>query len=42
MIAFAALHNIRPQVELMPFEGINEALDRVRKNQARYRIVLKK
>ena len=40
MIEFAALHNIRPQVEILPYSKINEAIERVRKNAARYRIVL--
>lgn len=40
MIDFFALHNIKPQIELMPIDKINEALDLVRKNKPRYRIVL--
>ncbi len=40
MLAFAQEHNIVPQVELMPMSQVNEAIRRVRENQARYRIVL--
>jgi len=40
MLAFAQAHNITPKVELMPMSQVNEALQRVKDNQARYRIVL--
>jgi D-arabinose 1-dehydrogenase-like Zn-dependent alcohol dehydrogenase len=40
MLRFAALHNIRTTVEVMPMEHVNLALEKVRRNQARYRIVL--
>lgn len=40
MLAFAEEHGITPKVELMPMGQVNEALDRVRRNQARYRVVL--
>jgi uncharacterized zinc-type alcohol dehydrogenase-like protein len=40
MLRFAALHGIGAQVEVMPMERCNEALDRTRRNQARYRMVL--
>ena len=40
MLAFAAQHNIRPQVEVMPMTKVNAALKKVRLGQARYRIVL--
>jgi D-arabinose 1-dehydrogenase-like Zn-dependent alcohol dehydrogenase len=33
-------HRILPRVELMPMSQVNEAIQRVRDNQARYRIVL--
>jgi hypothetical protein len=39
MLRFAALHGVRPAVEVLPFEQINEALERVRTNQARFRMV---
>lgn len=40
MLAFASKHKITPRVELMPMSRVNEALQRVRENKARYRIVL--
>ena len=40
MLRFAALHNVRPAIEVLPMEQVNLALDRVRQNQARYRVVL--
>lgn len=40
MLAFAQRHHIQPVVEQMPMSRINEAIDRVRQNKARYRIVL--
>ncbi len=40
MLRFAAAHGIGAQVEVMPMERCNEALERTRRNQARYRMVL--
>jgi len=40
MLSFAQAHGITPAVELMPMSRVNEALQRVRENKARYRIVL--
>ncbi|MBN1630320.1 MAG: NAD(P)-dependent alcohol dehydrogenase [Thermoleophilia bacterium] len=40
MLAFAQEHRILPKVELMPMSQANEAIQRVRDNRARYRIVL--
>jgi uncharacterized zinc-type alcohol dehydrogenase-like protein len=40
MLRFATLHRIAAQVEVMPMVEVNGALDRVRRNEARYRIVL--
>jgi alcohol/geraniol dehydrogenase (NADP+) len=40
MLQFAAENNIRTAVEVMPLRQVNEALDRVRRNQTRYRAVL--
>jgi len=40
MLRFAALHNVRPAVELAPMDQVNLALQKVRRNQARYRMVL--
>lgn len=40
MLAFAQEHGISPWIELMPMAQANQAMDRVRRNQARYRVVL--
>ncbi len=40
MLAFAEAHGIRPKVELMPMDRVNDAIQRLRENKARYRIVL--
>jgi uncharacterized zinc-type alcohol dehydrogenase-like protein len=40
MLAFSARHRIAPVIERMPLGQVNEALDRVRRNEARYRVVL--
>jgi uncharacterized zinc-type alcohol dehydrogenase-like protein len=40
MFRFAALHNIRTAVELVPMDQVNGAMDKVRSNKARYRMVL--
>lgn len=40
MLAFAQEHGITPMVELMPMPQVNEAIRKVKQNQARYRIVL--
>jgi uncharacterized zinc-type alcohol dehydrogenase-like protein len=40
MLLFAQEHDIKPKIELMPMSQVNEALERVRANKARYRIVL--
>jgi len=40
MLAFAQLHHVAPVVELMPMDRVNEALEMVRRNAARYRVVL--
>lgn len=41
MLAFAARHGIEAQTESFAMAEINPAMDRVRNNQARYRVVLK-
>lgn len=41
MLAFAARHEIGAIVEVMPLAKVNEAIAKVRANQARYRMVLK-
>jgi D-arabinose 1-dehydrogenase-like Zn-dependent alcohol dehydrogenase len=40
MLAFAQVHGITPRVEPMAMSDVNDAIDRVKENQARYRIVL--
>ncbi len=40
MLAMAAAHNIKPLIETMPLSQVNEAMEKVARNQARYRIVL--
>ena len=40
MLEFAARHNIAPLTEHLPMSQVNEALERLDKGQARYRIVL--
>ncbi len=41
LLALAARHDIRPQVEVWPMSQINAALEHVRAGKARYRVVLK-
>lgn len=40
MLDFAARHKIRAQVEVVPMTQVNTALDKVKRNKARYRMVL--
>ncbi len=40
MFRFAALNNIRTAIELVPIDQVNIAMDKVRSNKARYRMVL--
>lgn len=40
MLSFSALHNVRPTVEIVSMHDVNLALDKVRNNRARYRMVL--
>lgn len=40
MLSFAQAHGIKPWIELMPMSKVNEAVERVKQNKARYRIVL--
>ena len=40
MLTFAARHDIKPVTETYRFDQVNEALDRLRSGQARYRIVM--
>eukprot|EP00322_Chrysochromulina_rotalis_P024695 CAMPEP_0115853310 /NCGR_PEP_ID=MMETSP0287-20121206/13438_1 /TAXON_ID=412157 /ORGANISM="Chrysochromulina rotalis, Strain UIO044" /LENGTH=362 /DNA_ID=CAMNT_0003307383 /DNA_START=84 /DNA_END=1172 /DNA_ORIENTATION=+ len=40
MLQFALAHDVRPQIEVMAFDQINQALERVKSGEARYRVVL--
>ena len=40
MLRFASLHGIKPVIEKCGFDGINQAISRVRKGQVRYLLVL--
>jgi uncharacterized zinc-type alcohol dehydrogenase-like protein len=40
MLQFAQKHAIRPWIELMPMSQVSQAIERLKMNQARYRIVL--
>jgi len=40
MLDFAVRHGIKPVIETFPMEKVNDAMDRLRSGQARYRIVL--
>lgn len=40
MLAFAHAHGVAPQVERLPMSRVNDAIERLRANEARYRIVL--
>lgn len=40
MLSFVQEHSIMPMVELMPMSQVNEAIQKVKENKARYRIVL--
>ena len=40
MLSFAQAHGIRPKVELMPMDRVNDAIQKLRENKVRYRIVL--
>ncbi|TPX62536.1 hypothetical protein PhCBS80983_g00272 [Powellomyces hirtus] len=40
MLAFAAEHNVRPMTDVMPLSQCNAAIERVRKGDVKYRIVM--
>ncbi|MCW8886119.1 MAG: NAD(P)-dependent alcohol dehydrogenase [Motiliproteus sp.] len=42
MLNFAAHHQIKPQVEVFPFDQVNQALQHLRDGNAHYRVVLKR
>lgn len=41
MLEFAALHNIRPKIEIYPMKEVNEAIEKLKANKIRYRAVSK-
>ncbi len=41
MLEFSARHGITPKTEVVPMSEVNSAVDKVRNNEARYRMVLK-
>jgi uncharacterized zinc-type alcohol dehydrogenase-like protein len=40
MLRFSARHGIAPVVQRMPLASVNQAVEKVRRNEARYRMVL--
>ncbi len=40
MLQFAANHRIKPQIETLPLSQVNQAIERVKSNAVRYRVVL--
>lgn len=42
MLEFAQRHQVKPVVEMYPFDQINEAIEKLRKGDVRYRIVLER
>jgi uncharacterized zinc-type alcohol dehydrogenase-like protein len=40
MLEFSARNNVQPMTERFPMAQVNQALDLVRRNKARYRVVL--
>ncbi len=40
MLAFAARHKIKPKIEIFPLAHVNQAIEKVKANKVRYRVVL--
>lgn len=40
MLQFAQVHDIMPTIELQPMSAVNEAIQRLKENRVRYRVVL--
>jgi uncharacterized zinc-type alcohol dehydrogenase-like protein len=40
MIEFACRHDIKPKIEIFPFEQVNKAITLMESGEARYRVVL--
>ena len=41
MLEFAARHHIEPMVETYPMDKVNDAMEKLRSGECRYRLVLK-
>jgi uncharacterized zinc-type alcohol dehydrogenase-like protein len=41
MLEFAARHDIKAKIDVMPMSEVNQAIAKLKDNKARYRIVLK-
>ncbi len=42
MLDFTARHDLRPQIEIVPMENVNDAIGKLKANEARYRMVLER
>jgi cinnamyl-alcohol dehydrogenase len=40
MLDFCGTHKIHPEIEIIPIQSVNEALERLIKNDVRYRFVI--
>lgn len=40
MINFAAEHNVRPEIEVIPMDYVNTAMERLQKADVKYRFVI--
>lgn len=40
MLDFSAKHNITPDIEIVPVDYVNTAIERLKKSDVRYRFVL--
>ena len=40
MLSFAQDHGIKPAVELSPMSAVNDAIERLKANRVRYRVIL--
>jgi D-arabinose 1-dehydrogenase-like Zn-dependent alcohol dehydrogenase len=40
MLQFAAEHDVRPRIETLPMDEVNEGVSKVENNEVRYRVVL--
>lgn len=42
MLTFSVRHDVRPQIETMPMANVNDAISKLKANEARYRMVLER